>query len=211
MEEIIARSANRGALLKDMKNAGTSIQIFSPERKEEWKYKVQGFSFSTLDREMLAVDAVGMDWSAYQSVLLSCVESTAKLGFFRVTPWFPGRSSLRDALLALFPNCKADGFDVFGYFEPTSRDLGLLFGLWKERGAWASGEWQIGGCLDKFQEPVFKTSYGGLEYFLREIHNVGCVLSLEEMQQSTFLTCPFAGLRAILKSFEAGGNLANQN
>ena len=193
-----------------MKNKDTSIQIFSPERKEEWKYEVQGFSFSTLDRKMLAVDAVGMDWSTHQSVLLSCVESTAKLGFFRVTPWFPGRNSLRDALLALFPQCKADGFDVFGYFEPTSCNLGLLLGLWKERGAWASGEWQIGGCLAEFQEPVLKNAHSGLEYFLREIHNVGCILSLEEMQQSTLLTYPFAGLTAGLKALEAGDDVGNQ-
>ena len=188
-----------------MKNTATSIRIFSPERKEEWKYEAQGFSFSNLDREMLVVEAIGMDWSAYQSVLLSCVESTAKLGFFRVTPWFPGRGSLRDALLALFPNCKANGFDVFGYFEPTSRDLGLLFDLWQKRGAWASGEWQIGSCLGEFQESVFKTSYGGLEYFLREIHNVRFVLSLEEMQQSTLITCPFVGLTASLNALAAGG------
>lgn len=193
-----------------MKNPGTSIQIFSPERKEEWKYEAQGFSFSTLGRKMLAVDAIGVDWSAHQSILLSCIESAAKLGFFRVTPWFPGRSKLRDALLALFPDCKADGFDVFGYFEPTSRNLELLFGLWQERGAWASGEWQIGGCLGEFQEPVFKTAYGGLEYFLREIHNVGCVLSLEEMQQSTLLTCPFAGLTAGLKALKSGDATGNQ-
>ena len=189
-----------------MKNTATSVKTFSPERKEEWTYEAHDFSFSTLDREMFAVDTVGVDWSVYQSIFLSCVESTAKLGFFRVTPWFPGRGSLRDALLALFPNCKADGFNVFGYFEPTSRDLGLLFSLWHKHGAWASGEWQIGGCYAKFQEPVFKTSCGGLEYFLHEIQNVSCVLSLEEMQQSTLLTCPFDGLTAHLKALEAGEN-----
>ncbi len=187
-----------------MKNTDTSIDIFSPLRKEEWKYEAEGFSFSSLDHQILVVDTVGVDWSTYQSVLLSCVEATATLGFFRVTPWFPGRRSLRDALLSLFPNCKADGFSVFGYFGPTSRNLELIFNLWQERGGSAGGEWQIGGCLDEFQEPIFETAYGGLDYFLRAIHNVGCVLSLEEMQQSTLLTSQFNGLTERLEILIAG-------
>ena len=186
-----------------MKNTTTSIKVFSPEGKEAWSYEAQGFSFSTQDREMFAVEAVGVDWSVLQSLLLSCVGSTlSKVGFFRVTPWFPGRGGLRDALLELFPNCKAVGFDVFGYIGIASGDLELLLDLWQKHGAWSSGEWQIGGCHAEFQEPVFKTSYSGLEYFLREIHNVTCVLSLEEMQQSTLLTCPFVGLTEKLKALK---------
>ncbi len=195
---------SRFLMMDNMKNTGNFIQIYSPEQKEEWKYDGQDFYFSSLDWQMLVIDAVGMDWSAHQSVLLSCIESTAKLAFFRVTPWFPRRSRIRDALSSVFPNCKVDGFDVLGYFEPTSRDLGLLFDLWQEMGAWASGEWQIGGCFGEFQNSVIETSCCGLEYFLREIQNVGCILSLEEMQQSTLLTYPFVGLAANLNELLEG-------
>ncbi|MDT4852281.1 hypothetical protein FQZ97_865050 [compost metagenome] len=174
-----------------MKNSAASIQIFSPIRKENWVYQTKNLTFSTLEHGLFAIDAIGLDWSSKQSVVLACVESTAKLGFFRVVPWFPGRSDLRDALIASFPDCRINKHDVFGYFEPSSRNLGLIFTLWKESGAWGSGVWQIGGCLHQFSGDVFNTSDGELGFFLQEVQNIGCVLSLEEMEQSTLLTRTF--------------------
>jgi hypothetical protein len=191
-----------------MKNPTVSIQIFSPVRKENWVYQTKTFSFSTLEHGLLAVDAIGLDWSAQQPVILACIESTAKLGFFRVAPWFPGRGDLRDALFALFPDCKISRYEVFGYFEPSSRNLELLLALWKERGAWSSGVWQIGGCLREFEGDVFNTTEGELSFFLQEVLNLGCVLSLEEMEQSTLLTRTFDQLQEGLETLRKSGQIS---
>jgi hypothetical protein len=176
-----------------------SIQIFSPDKQENWIYQTQDFKFSSLDHGVFAIDAVGLDWSLQQPMLFKCADSTSKSGFFRVSPWFPRRSAIRDTLIRLFPSCETDGFDVFGYFEPSLQNIELLFTLWQEMGAWASGVWQIGGCFQKFQGSPFSGSGLELSWLLHEIHNIGCVLSLEEMEESTLLIRKFDSLDDFLK------------
>lgn len=177
-----------------------SFQIYSPEKKEVWRYESKRLNFSIFEQGMFAVDAVGVDWSTHKTLLIYCFTSTAKLGFFRVTPWFPGRKILHESLLARFPTCVVIGGDIFGYFDINTQNLEIIFNLWHERGGWGSGEWQIGSCQREFSEIAIMETYPGLEFFLREIHHIGCILSLEEMQQSTLLTHPFPGLSSIIKS-----------
>lgn len=177
-----------------MKRSLPTITIYSPARMEDWEYQGGGENFSSIANGMYVVEAVGFDWSPHQAMLLSCIKTTAKMGFAKVAPWYPGAKKLHAALLALLTDIETDGHNVFGYFEPSADALRELFDLWQRPGAWLSGEWQIGGCSSRFAGNMLEPRHSYLSRFLSQSTNVGCLLSLDELQDSTLLVRSFDGI-----------------
>lgn len=162
-------------------------------------------TFSSLEHGFFVLEAVGeMDWGMHQAMLLECIIKTSTKGFFLVAPWYPGAEKLRRALLQQFSDAQVLENAVLGYFDPATDELGKLFAIRGEHGRGSSGEWCIGGCLTKFSKQNIKCSGGNLSCLLPQSGKIGCVLSLEEMQQSYFIIKIFEGLPKIIGEISAG-------
>ena len=179
-----------------------NIQIYDPKLGQDYKFfnHLAKTTFSSLEDGFCVLEVVGeMDWGVHQNALLECILKTSTKGFFAVAPWYPGAEKLRRALLQRFSNAKVIANAVLGYFDPSADALSKLFSIRDECGGESSGEWCIGGCSTKFSEQNIKCSGWDLNCLLHQAEKIGCVLSLEEMQQSYFIIKPFEGLPKIIE------------
>lgn len=182
-----------------------NIQTYDPKLGQDYKFHFSKTTFSSLERGLFVLEAVGeMDWSVHKDALLECILKTSTKGFFIVVPWYPGAEKLRQALLHQFSDAKVIDNAVLGYFDPSADELGRLFAIRNERGSDSSGEWCIGGCSAKFSEQNMKYPGWNLDCLLHQAKKIGCVLSLEEMQQSYFIAKPFEGLPKIIEAINSG-------
>ena len=189
-----------------MVNRPPDIQTYDPRLGQDCVF-FSGPSekpmFSSLEHGLYVVEAVGeMNWDMHQDLLLECILNTSTEGFFTVDPWGPGASNLKLMLMRQLNDVMEVGHSVLGYFTPSADSLRRLFSVRAECGGGSSGEWCIGGCSTKFSGQDINCTEWNFNRLLHQADKIGCVLSLEEMQQSYFMVKPFDGLSEIIEAIK---------
>lgn len=99
-------------------------------------------------------DAHDLEWVKHEDLLKQCVLKTSKMGFFTVSPWIPGAKKLKTKIKEEFGEVFEFAGTLHGYFDIESDSIQKLLEIRKTFGGEKSGEWGIGGCLEKFNLPV---------------------------------------------------------
>lgn len=184
-------------------------RIYDPRQRQD--YFITNFTtkktFSSLKHGFFVVDCIGgVDWLGHVPLLTESTRKTSKKLFFTTCPWWPGAAELLKALKHEFNPLNEFENTVCGYAELASDALERLLKLRAAFGASKSGTWCIGGCLAEFAPPtrttLAKAESWNVAHIFGQPEKIGCVLSLDDMRQSLFLTRPFNNLNYIVrKSF----------
>ena len=124
-----------------------------------------------------------------------------------VDPWEPGARELREGVERKFGSLNEFEHSFCGYAPIGSDALGWLLELRRSLGGDNTGLWCVGGCLTEFKPPVRTSFWKGqlwdVSLVLDQPEKIGCVLSLDEMQQSLFTTHLFDGFDNLLRQSPA--------
>jgi hypothetical protein len=184
----------------------SQIKSYDPRSLED--YCSSNFTtknaFSSIEHGFYVLDCVGkLDWSSEIYLLTVCIQNTGKQIFFMVDPWQSKTEGLKNALENEFGRLFEFENSVCGYTDIASDAVGKVLQIRAMFGGDSSGQWCIGGCLDKFTMPR-RTSFAkgelwDLPFILGQPQKIGCVLWLGEMQQSLFATRLFVGFDNLLQ------------
>lgn len=160
-------------------------------------------TFSSMKYGFFVLEGVGeLDWMVHLYFLNRCIEATSKKLFFMVDPWEPGARELRKAVEQKLGALIEFERSLCGYAPIDSDVLGWLLELRRYCGGDNTGRWCIGGCLAEFTPPTrigfWKGQLWDVALVLEQPEKIGCVLSLDEMQQSLFVTRLFDGIDGLL-------------
>lgn len=191
-----------------------NIRSYDPRLGQDYVVKNHSTkaSFSSLAHGFYVLEVTGeLDWDNYQDMLLACMRETSKSGFFTVVPWRPGAAKLKHALLQQFGKIVEIDNSLIGYFDPSTCLLNRLFAIRNECGGTSSGEWCVGGCSSVFSALHVKNSGWNLTYLMNQAEKIGCVLSLEEMEQSYFMVKAFDELPKIIDVVMSRGSYSSRS
>ncbi len=181
----------------------SSLRIYDPRQKQDFRINIPGETFSSLDHGFYVIDnSHGLNWAQRLDLLKLCVLQTSKLGFFTLVPWVPGARKLRAEIGRKLESVIEFQGTLGGYFDSESDSIERLFKIREEFGGNKSGEWGFGGCLAKFTPPIrsslARTESWDFSHVLRQASLIGCFLYLGEMCQTVFMTKLFPALDAHL-------------
>ena len=186
------------------------VRIYDPRLGQDYSISNHQTKkiFSSLEHGFFVLECVGaVDWTGQLPFVNRCIEATSKKLFFMVVPWYPGATELREAVERELGPLSEFEHSLCGYTPIGSDALNRLMGLRRSFGGDKTGQWCIGGCLAEFAPPVrtsfWKGSLWDVALVLGQPEKIGCVLSLDEMQQSLFATRLFDGLDDLLRQSPA--------
>jgi len=182
------------------------MEIYDSRLGQDFRFNTPIGTFSSLEHHFYVLDNAGnLPWARGDSLLKECVLKTSKIGFFTIALWAPGAKKLATKIKQEFQVASEFWGSLCGYFDVETDSIQKLFEIRKMFGEGKSGEWGLGGCLEKFSPPTrisfAKNETWGFCHILNQPAKIGCLLYLGEMRQTTFMTKIFDGLDACLAQF----------
>ena len=150
---------------------------------------------------MVVVDAVGLDGMAYSQLFFECLKATSSFGFFSVDPWHTRVKCIQRGLNDKSLKTSSNTRHFFGNFELTTENLKSLLDVWTSCGKWNSGDWYIAGYNGQAKKFLQLNAHDNVDLgsFLKHSEELGCLLCLEEMEQSMLLSRPFFNFHQMAK------------
>jgi hypothetical protein len=174
--------------------------IYDPRQHQEYAPVdfLTKMRFSNLEAGFIVAEGEGIDWGERVSLLSEAILRTSKLGFVTVDPWIPHTKEVMRALRKDFPINNVFRKTGIAYCGLGVGPIEHAFDLRRRCGQDVSGEWCVGGCIERFAVPrrVSLFGWGSWNYahILGQAERLGCVLYLAEMQQSVLAVRVFDGL-----------------
>lgn len=183
------------------------MTTYDPRLGQDFTMERAGNRFSSLDQNFFVLDGIWEPGNNALDFLNECMVKTSKLGFFVVTPWVPGASRLVKRIAQDFSIASEVEGSVCGYFDVNPGSVEKLFLLREESNGARSGEWGIGGCMERFDPParhaLFRGETWDLFHIMAQATKLGCLHYYGEMHQASLLTRLFDGFDSAVKKVAA--------